>query len=132
MGVGSFASNARRIQLSHDSVQKIACNQIWRSRCFSAFTSRSNGGIHATEASMGNRAEVMIGVGLGAGLIYFLDPQTKSPSVLKAAREGGSRDACRRGCNRCDGARYRTSPYTTAAALQGRLSADETARSSIV
>jgi hypothetical protein len=31
MGVGSFASNARRIQLSHDSVQKIACNQIWRS-----------------------------------------------------------------------------------------------------
>ena len=81
---------------------------------------------------MGNRAEVMIGVGLGAGLIYFLDPQTKSPSMLKAAREGGSRDACRRGCNRCDGARYRTSPYTTAAALQGRLSADETARSSIV
>ena len=40
---------------------------------------------------MGNRADVMIGVGLGAGLIYFLDPQTKSPSVLKAAREGGSR-----------------------------------------
>jgi hypothetical protein len=60
MGVGSFASNARRIQLSHDSVQKIACNQ-------SGVAVASRQPLVATEASMGNRADVMIGVGLGAG-----------------------------------------------------------------